>query len=146
MAVWSGGDRHAEANAIRLLAIATLALASAGALVLWNQPPEITREKYDRIHKGMTRAEVEALLGSPGDYSTSPLVTMSSLSLDPYDYKGIPPEPGLVWTADIGVVEIWFDEDNRVTTSMFDQAQRVKQSPLENLVWRAKRQWRKWFP
>ncbi len=54
----------------KLLAVAGLALASVAAFALWPRPNRFTREDYDRIHKGMTRAEVEAILGPPGDYTT----------------------------------------------------------------------------
>jgi hypothetical protein len=32
---------------------------------LWQEPPGITRANYDKIEAGMTKAEVEAILGCP---------------------------------------------------------------------------------
>jgi hypothetical protein len=43
-------------------------LLAAGAFVLWPRPERITRENFKRIREGMTQAEVEAILGPPGDY------------------------------------------------------------------------------
>jgi hypothetical protein len=60
----------------RKLLVALVGLAvvvAAGAVVLWPQaapPSRVTRENYDCIQEGMTRAEVEAILGPPGDYRT----------------------------------------------------------------------------
>jgi hypothetical protein len=59
-----------------LVALAGLAVVvAAGVVVLWPRtaPERITRENYDRIRNGMSRAEVEAILGPPRDYSTGPL-------------------------------------------------------------------------
>ena len=55
-----------------LVVLAGLAvLVAAGAVVLWPEPPSrITRENFDRVREGMTQAEVEAILGPPGDYRT----------------------------------------------------------------------------
>ena len=61
----------------KLIALAGLAvLVAAGAFVLWPRPDRITRANYDRIRMGMSRAEVEAILGPPGDYTTGPVASM----------------------------------------------------------------------
>src|SRR6516162_2477131 len=63
----------------RTLLVVLVGLAvvvAVGAVVLWPQPPSrITRENYDRIREGMSRAEAQAILGPPGDYTTGPLAT-----------------------------------------------------------------------
>jgi hypothetical protein len=55
-----------------LAALAGLAVVvAAGAWLLWPRQDRITPENLDRIELGMTRAEVEAILGGPpGDYRT----------------------------------------------------------------------------
>jgi outer membrane protein assembly factor BamE (lipoprotein component of BamABCDE complex) len=55
-----------------LLALAGLALVVAGTFVLWPRANRITRENFDHIEKGMSRAQVESILGPPGDYRTGP--------------------------------------------------------------------------
>jgi hypothetical protein len=45
-------------------------LAGVAALVLWPRADRVTRANFDRIRVGMSRAEVEAILGPPGDYRT----------------------------------------------------------------------------
>ena len=53
--------------------IAAVGLVAVGAFVMWPRMDRITRENFDRISKGMSRAEVEAILGPPGDYSGGPV-------------------------------------------------------------------------
>jgi hypothetical protein len=50
-----------------------VALLTAGAFVAWPRPDRITRENFDRIQLEMGQAEVEAILGPPGDYTTGPV-------------------------------------------------------------------------
>jgi hypothetical protein len=53
-----------------LVALALAVAVAAAAVVLLPRPDRIAREDYDRIRPGMTRGEVEAILGPPGDYRT----------------------------------------------------------------------------
>jgi hypothetical protein len=56
------------------MAVGLAVLVGVGAF-LWLRPNpalRITHENCDRIRAGMTRAEVEAILGPPGDYTTGP--------------------------------------------------------------------------
>jgi hypothetical protein len=54
-----------------LVGLAVLLLA-AGASVARPRPDRITRENCGRVHEGMSESEVEAILGSAGDYRTGP--------------------------------------------------------------------------
>jgi len=58
-----------------LVALAGLAVVvAAGVLVQWPAPTSrLTLENLGHLREGMTRAEVEAILGAPGDYSTGQL-------------------------------------------------------------------------
>src|SRR5262245_14338544 len=60
-----------------LVALAGLAVTvPVAAWLLWPGQDEITPENYERIKAGMSRAEVEAILGGPpGDYRTVQTVT-----------------------------------------------------------------------
>ena len=49
------------------LAVGLVALIGVAALVAWPRAERITPENFDRIKEGMSRAEVEAILGPPGD-------------------------------------------------------------------------------
>jgi hypothetical protein len=127
-------------------AVVWLALVAVGVLVPRPAPPvRATREKFGLVHKGMTLAEVTTILGPPGNYASGP----THLS-GPASGRDLGPT-GEAWshydwysdTFDFWVefdgsgVVIWrFDFDNH----------RIEKGPLDNLLWRAKRQWRKWFP
>jgi hypothetical protein len=155
-----------------LLALAGVAVLVAGALLLW--PSHSMREKFERVQEGMCRAEVEAILGPPGDYRTgptapppedlprrSPLEGQTSPSGDPVveaatespaDFVVVVPQASVtsffldpMWDGDDGLISVSF-RDERVLSKQFAPRRRVPQTPLENLQWRAKRQWRKWFP
>jgi hypothetical protein len=134
-----------------LVVLAGLAvLVAAGVVVLWPQtePNRITQENCDRIKKGMSQAEVETILGPPGDYRTGP--GQGVLAWDPildgttwHDHC----TNGSNWAGDTGWVRVEFDNgDGTVWASEFIESKRIAQHPLENLLWRAKRQWQRWFP
>lgn len=56
-----------------LLSLALVGLlAVGGTLSLPTRGAQISRENYHRLDKGMTKAEVEAILGAPGDYTEWP--------------------------------------------------------------------------
>ena len=129
-----------------LLVIAGLAVvvSTAGAVVLWPQSVRITATNYERIRVGMSRAEVEAILGPPGDYTNGPILIL--------------PEPGVVlgefafdasvnrkWSGDRAMIKVTFGPTGDVRGATCWTAGRIEQSPLDNLVWRFKHQWRRWF-
>jgi hypothetical protein len=153
---------------LRLVALAGLTVVAAGVAVVWPRPPSrITRENFDRIPTGMSRAEVEAILGPPGDYRTGPttaheieycppspfppsarpvrtVVSDWRPTVDPITGKTL--NLGPFWDSDAGSAEVHFDEAGRVDGARYFGCKRVEQTLPENLVWRAKRQWHRWFP
>lgn len=118
-----------------------VALLAAGVIVAWPQPGRVTEDNFDRIQEGMSRAEVEALLGPPGDYKTGPVT-------DPGVLKPCFFGPTLDWETDTAWVAIAFDRDEAggVIEKRYVSLTRLKQSPLDSLLWRARRQWEQWFP
>jgi hypothetical protein len=114
-------------------------VAAAGAIVLWprQEPSRVTYENFKRIKNGMTHQEVEALLGGPpGDYTSSPVAEMVSGA----QWRNSTP-----WVGDDGAIYVWFEED-RVWFMDFYDVVRTKQTPVDNLIWRLKRKWHRWFP
>jgi hypothetical protein len=43
-------------------------------MVMWPWPGRIAKRNFTQSAEGMRRAEVEAILGPPGDYTTGPTV------------------------------------------------------------------------
>jgi hypothetical protein len=154
-----------------LVVLAGLAVVgAAGAVVLWQTPSQrITRENCDRIGPGMTQAEVEAILGPPDDYRTGcgesdfgndsasrwvgdPPGFHFSWRLGWFAYPNFLPVEGVPTT---GMQANWFCDSCRICVVVDDAGRvrdsyvynrRLTQGPLDNLLWRAKRQWRRWFP
>jgi hypothetical protein len=134
-----------------IAAVGPAVLVTAGAFVLWPQTNRITRENYERIRDGMSRAEVESLLGAAGDYRTGPV------GYETAEYKEAVGRPASIliggikparWFGDYALVEVAFGQDGRAldSESAFYSGVKLPQDPLDNLVWRAKRVWRRWFP
>ncbi len=120
--------------------LAGLVLVSAAEFVSIARPPGLTPESFKRL-PGMSRAEVECLLGPPGDYRSGPTY---------YDMGG-PPERFRdwghdLWWYDYGTLDVQFDGSGKVQWRFIWPASKVKQRPLDNLRWRIERQWRRWFP
>ncbi len=135
-----------------LAGLAALSLA-AGAVVPSPQANRVSEENARRIREGITRAELYAILGPPGDYSTGP----TNFKIDPWAHPpsgvfwGDRAECGFdhseeTWTSDTLYVEIYYDPAGKPMGSYITPLERQPQSMLDNLLWRAKRRWQRWFP
>jgi hypothetical protein len=145
-----------------VLALAGLAvLVVVGVIfVLWPQPERITRQNFDRIREGMTRADVEAILGPPGDHRTrlgeTNLLGQNWLpDSDEYDpgvatwraARGNAIEghiSGAVWIGDTLDVRVFVDDTGRVFDASADERRTTKHA-LDSLFWRVRHQWRRWL-
>ncbi len=82
----------------------------------------------------MKCAEVEAILGPPGDYRTRPTRPISPSLRSPY-------WPGsLFWGADDGTLEVWLDADGGVLSVEVIPMEPVPIGPIDLLLWR----WDRW--
>jgi hypothetical protein len=122
-------------------------LLAVGVFVAWPRPNRITQENFDRIQQGMSRAEVEAILGPPGDYRTLPQ------EFEPWALTSVafqPSSKASFWhanTMSISMsISIEFDESGRAQGRSASTSQTIVNGPFDNLLWRVKRQWRRWFP
>jgi hypothetical protein len=137
----------------RVAAVAGLALTVAVVLALWPraQPDRATRENLDRVRKGMSRAEVYAILGPPGDYTTGPMGHSDGHAISVWNVNATRLHPSEIddpadWLTDSGWVCVNFDDRGMVAETGFDPCTKVPQGPLDNLLWRMRRQWWRWFP
>jgi len=101
------------------------------------------------------RTGVEAILGPAGDFSTGPLVSDSFTtsgwsSFHPVKESPICGDGGYVWlamwTSDEVSVIVLFDKDGQPGILTPIRVKRMEQGTFDNLLWRAKRQWHRWFP
>jgi hypothetical protein len=130
------------------LAAGTVGVAAAAAALLFTQPSasKITKESLDRIEVGMTAEQVERVLGGPaGDYRTGPTLAYY------VPWLKISPGAGEIarwveWQADAGTIVVGYDANGKASQKEFQKVTQAEQSFLGHLVWRANRQWRRWFP
>ena len=120
-----------------------LLLLVGGAVALWPRADPITQENCDRIRKGMTLAEVEAILGPPGDYRNGP----TDFDL-PDDLEEVVAKPWAVWKGDHGAIRVYRngdgDDPDSVSGAKFTDFKPVDRGPFADLIWRAKRLWHRW--
>jgi hypothetical protein len=104
------------------------AVVAAGVVVLWPRPPSrVTQENFGRIREGMSRAEVEAILGPAGDYRTGPSTYHPDL-LPFWDYKSVK------WEGNAGAISVGFDESGRTRQIQLVHSSPIEQGPIENLL------------
>jgi hypothetical protein len=130
-----------------------LLLLVGGAIAFWPRADRITQENCDRIRKGMTLAEVEAILGPPGDYRNGPT------DFDLPDWWATPTGVGgqawAVWKGDHGGIYVFRygdgdpaiasdDDPNSVSGAEFIDLKPIDRGAFADLIWRAKRLWHRW--
>jgi hypothetical protein len=97
--------------------------------------PRITKANFAQIKAGMSRAEVEAILGPPGDYRTGPTVCLYSLRL-PTD----PPPPAnslrLQWRGDDTEIWLWVDPQGVVLDRSSSPMLLCQSGTMDWLTWR----------
>jgi hypothetical protein len=127
----------------RFLLVAALLVAGGGsAVVLWlsPRPQRVTADNAQRIHQGMARAEVEAILGESGDYRTRPThryiygVSFGPRSLAPWD----------LWEGDDIDIEVQFDDLGHVAQARSWPVVPTEMGVAALLRWRAERTWHRW--
>jgi hypothetical protein len=126
--------------------VALLALAGVGVFLLWPWPStgsRLTQNNLNRLRDGMTRLEVEAILGPPADHTTGPLADPMLITIQQghIEYPIANNMLMCAWADDAEAVWISFDASNTVRGVVRCPAGvKLKQSPLENLLWRIRRQ------
>jgi hypothetical protein len=137
------------------------ALLAVGACVLWPRPNRITPANFVRIEEGMSRAEVVSVLGPSNDYSSGPLIYVGDITLlfsfpgphatgdfvpsSSFNFGDVQTER-VEWRNDEQIVHVYFLPSGHVHTMCRYDVRPIELSPLDGFLWRAKRQWRKWFP
>jgi hypothetical protein len=91
---------------------AGLAVLAVGAWLFWPRPSSITEENDDKVRVGMTREEVEAILGGPaGNHGFQERIVQTRDDIDVWRLA----ECGyLQWINSRYMVGVQLDFDNRV--------------------------------
>jgi outer membrane protein assembly factor BamE (lipoprotein component of BamABCDE complex) len=122
---------------------------AAGVVVLWPQTSRPTAEDIARIKNGMTRAEIEEILGAPGDLTTAFTRFQANDDYVGSDYVRKSENGEVVWEiwiTDVQSISVRFDASQRVSDTNTLENARYYLRPLDDLEWRAKRQLHRWFP
>jgi hypothetical protein len=117
------------------------------ATLLLPRPSRVTFENYERVKVGMSRAQVEEVLGPEGDYRNGPTEKGPQGPVAEEGYRpvlsaccGTDLDAVLAWSGDEGDVRLGFDYDGRVLFKVFIRTEPVG-SPVEALRWRLNRRW-----
>ena len=129
-------------------------VVAAGMVVLWprSEPASrITVESFRRIRKGMTRAEVEAILGMPQAVSEGSKALASRGNYPggsewkiAQSSRHKASENGCDWYEDYYGIRVTFSASLRATSGEWFPP--APQDFIERLRCQAERQWHRWFP
>jgi hypothetical protein len=155
-AAWTGGIMipMRKRRLIPVLGVAAV-LLGCGIFEQWPRPPRFTVESigecYNLDFDGETRVsreQVEATIGPPGDYRTGPTQFRTSrIYWAPnYTWQVEKPLYVLVWQNDDDTLRIGFNYSGQAVMHREEFTERIEQTSFDNLLWRARRQWHRWFP
>jgi hypothetical protein len=86
-------------------------------LPAWLRGPQINKDSFDQIKRGMTRQEVEAILKRPpGDYTDRRVNRIADYAVCGAE---IPEWSYREWIGDDGIIILAFDEEGRVGYTQF---------------------------
>jgi|SRR6516162_10017201 hypothetical protein len=96
--------------------LAGLVVVAAATFALRPEPhARDMREEFRRINVGMTVAEVEAILGPPGDYRSEPTIVDDLAPINQtstFGTAGVRGDPQY-WSFDTALATVYFDESGR---------------------------------
>ena len=115
-------------------ALAGLAvLLAAGAFVLWPQADRVTSENLDRVVPGMSRSDVYAILGRPGNYASGP-VGEKGVGGREGDFRD--EAEGETWYGDDCIVSLQFAPDGTVHAKAIEACKVIQLGPVDSLLWK----------
>lgn len=117
----------------------------AGVFTFWPRSPQVTQARFDCIRPTTNFDDAVATLGPPGDYTTGPVERAGRVQL----IVGVPTldtSRTERWRFDEAVYSLHFRPDGGLDHAVLIPARKVYQSAVENLLWRANRQWHRWCP
>ena len=142
-----------------IVGLPLLALALFGAFLVVgpSAAPRISVKNYERIQGGMTPADVNAILGPPGDYSTRPRdmdIERFVTDFRIFDAKAF--EEGMKakhggpdsrqWRNDRLTIVVFFGPTDRVVAMLHDPTGTADLGPFGNFRRGIEKVWHRWFP
>jgi hypothetical protein len=132
------------------LAFLAALILAGGVILLGSSPPpvRVTKATYDRIKDGMSPDEVNTIIGvAPGDYRTGPPIYH-------YDNRDCSEgffleETAVHWLTDEGQLTVNFgdfDGPGGVSGKAYWSTTRKRLGMIDDLIWRLKQKWYRWFP
>jgi hypothetical protein len=118
-----GVMRHKRTIAVGCPLVALIAIGVAFGL-LWPRSSAITWENIEKIHVGMTRAEVEAVLGGPARDESAGGTVFGTVGVVP---EGLFEREASDWFGETCGVTVWFDDNGLVDWWLVT---RVRQRPF----------------
>jgi hypothetical protein len=104
--------------AVLVVSVLMLLAVAAKPILFPAGNPRLTRETFDRIREGMSRGDVEAILGPPGDYRTGPTACEFMISSNYLKAAGLwwpsPVWSEQEWDGDEAEITVFFDTEDRV--------------------------------
>jgi hypothetical protein len=133
---------------LRLLAALTALLVTALALILFlPRQPRITETNLNRVRPGMTRPEVEAILGGPpGFYAGGPTLLLPDECHRVISDEIVPDSMLERWWGDDGALSVTFNPSGRVIGSQWCRCKRIELGLVGWLRWRFAVEWERCFP
>jgi hypothetical protein len=133
-------------------AVVLVVVVAVGVFVLWPRTDRIIRENFDRIQPGMSLAEVEVILGPPGDYTTGPIdpwhvSVQRRWSADEVKWLANEEERNApIWTTDTAAAQVYFGPSGEAVDAIYIAWTKQAQGPVDYLLWRAERIWYHFYP
>ena len=98
----------------------------------------------------MTKAEVTAVLGPPGDYRTGPAIAVCDSYRDAFfdtsEFATAADSTEDVWSSDKAWIKVSYSRSGATVAAFYVRHEPETMSPLDRLLWRLKRQWHRWLP
>lgn len=137
----------------RRIAFLTVVVIALCGFAFAFRPSEsrVTRENFDRIRKGMSRAEVEAILGTPGDYRTGPMqYDPMTMLMDGSEYWRSELMAISEWQGDEGTILVAFERSTGspggALLAEWGEVTEPQANPIRRILWRVERLWKKQVP